>query len=183
MTQPTNLLQPYTSTEGRPDHLSKLELDEVRSSLLPGEYVYLLAHIPPGTSLVNPFLSTDSGSITQLSIETQMRKQVGLELNASTTSINLNYYPTGTPQVIFFGNEIQLDTSKLRGGLVVPIDPYDGSIIYKFNILYDVKFYILRYRPNHPALISQADGGTPFEDYQGDGDLSSWPFGVQIYWQ
>lgn len=184
MTQPTSLIQPYSATAiGGAEQLAKLEIDTERSPLVPGEYVYLLAHTPPGAYLVKPFRSTDSGSIQQLQNEHHQRLQVGLELNASTTSISLDYYPTGTPQVVFFGNEIQLDISKLRSGLIVPADPYDGSIIYKFNVLYDVEFHVLRYRPNHPVLTSRANEGVPFEEFQGVGNLSSWPFGIQIYWQ
>lgn len=183
MPDPTSLLQPSSSTLGETWQPAKLELDEKRSTLLPGEYVYLLAHVPPGASIVKPFLSTDSGSITKLTSETQERSQAGLELNATTLSVNLNYYPTGTPLVVFFGNEIPLDINKLRSGIVIPDGDYDGSTICRFNVIYNVKFYVLRYKPNHPELIAQASGGVPFEEYRGSGSLSSWPFGIKVYWQ
>lgn len=184
MTQPTNLIQPYTSTAGGPEQRASLELDEDASSLLPGDYIYWLAHIPPGSSLVKPFYSNDGGSMEPvISSVTLERSQAGLVLDDGNRSINLDYYPTGNPTIVSFGNILQPDTSKLRSGLVVPEGSYDGKKIYKFNIYYQVKFYHIRHRPNHPALISEADGGQPWENYKGAGDLKSFPIEVRAWWE
>lgn len=180
MTQPTNLIQPYTAdTE---DQRAKLELDEENSSLLPGDYIYWLAHIPPGSSLVKPFYSNDGGSMQLVSSKSLERFQAGLVLDNKTRSINLDYYPTGNPTIVSFGNILQPDTSKLRSGLVVPEGSYDGIKIYKFNIYYQVKFYLIRHRPNHPELVSAREGGQNWEDYKGTGDLKSFPIEIRAWW-
>lgn len=180
MNQPTSLLQPYTASI---DQQAKLELDEENSTLLPGDYVYLLAHIPPGASLVKPFYSSDSGPMQLLGSVVLERSQAGLVLNDTTRSINLEYFPKFTPWEVFFGNEISLDLGKLRSGIVVPSDDYDGKEVYQFNIYYQVEFHRIRYRPNHPGLIHQDYGGIAFEEYRGSGELSTWPFNVQVFWQ
>lgn len=183
MSDPTSLIPPYTATAGGPEQRAKLELDEDASSLLPGEYIYWLAHIPPTATLVQPFYSNDGGSLQLLGTDTKERSQAGLVLDKDNRSINLEYYPTGTPTVVFFGKEITLNTSKLRSGIVVPQGSYDGKQVYKFNIYYQVKFYRIRHRPNHPSLISEANGGQTWEDYQGDGDLKSFPVEVRVWWE
>ena len=180
MTQPTNLVKPYTATA---DQVAKLELDEASSTLAPGNYIYWLAHIPPETNLVQPFYSNDSGSLQLLGPVTMERSQAGLVLDNENRSINLEYYPTGTPTVVFFGNGIDLDTSKLRSGIVVPQGSYDEKKVYKFNIYYQVKFYRIRHRPNHPKLIPEADGGQLWEDYKGNGGLKSFPVEVRAFWE
>ncbi len=181
MTQPTNLIQPYTA--GGQEQRAKLELDEDSSSLLPGEYIYWLAHIPPTANLVNPFYSNDGGSLQLLGTVTLERSQAGLVLDNANRSVSLEYYPTGTPEVVFFGKSLPLDTSKLRSGIVVPQGGYDDKQVYKFNIDYQVKFYRIRHRPSHPSLISEADGGQLWEDYKGTGDLKSFPVEVRAWWE
>lgn len=185
MTQPTNLIQPYTTTAGGPEQLAKLELDDDNSSLLPNEYIYWLAHIPPGATLVQPFYSNDGGNLQILGTVTQERFQAGLVLDSNTRSINLEYYPDGTPNVVFFPSThtIPLDTSKLSSGIVIPKGDYDGKQVYKFNIYYQVKFHYIRHRPNHPSLISEAAGGKIWEDYKGSGDLKSFPIEVRAWWE
>ena len=178
MSDPTNILQPYTA-----EQLAKLELDEDRSSLLPGEYIYWLAHIPPDASLVQPFYNNDGGSMELLGSVTLERSQTGLVLDDANRSVALDYYPEDTPTVVFFGKEIALDTSQLRSGIVVPQDSYDGKQVYKFNIYYQVEFYHIRHRPAHPELFSEADGGQPWEDYKGAGDLKSFPIEVRAWWE
>jgi len=180
MPDPTNLIQPYTTSS---DQIAKLELDEDNTTNAPGDYIYWLAHIPPGASLVQPFYSNDGGSMQLISSVTLERSQSGLVLDDSNRSINLDYYPTGDPNIVFFGKEIELDTSKLRSGIVVPQGSYDGKQIYKFNIYYQVKFYRIRHRPNHPELISEDDGGQLWEDYQGSGDLKSFPVEIRAWWE
>lgn len=179
MSDPTNLIQPYTAST---DQLAKLELDEDNSSLLPGEYIYWLAHIPPGATLEEPFFSNDGGSLQLLETVTLERSQAGLVLDNENRLVNLEYYPTGTPSVVFFGNDISLDTSKIRSGIVAPQVSYDGKEVYKFNIFYQVEFYRIRHLPNHPELISEADGGQLWEDYEGSGDLKSFPVEVRAWW-
>lgn len=183
MTQPTNLIQPYTISAGGPEQRAKLELDEDASSLLPGEYIYWLAHIPPDATLIEPFYSNDGGSLQLLGTVTQERLQAGLVLDHDNRSINLEYYPAGTPTVVFFGKEIALNTSQLRSGIIVPQGSYDGKQVYKLNVYYNVKFYRIRHRPNHPELISEADGGQIWEDYKGTGDLKSFPIEVRAWWE
>lgn len=183
MTQPTNLVQPYTATAGGPEQRAKLELDNDNSSLLPDEYIYWLAHIPPGATLVQPFYSNDGGSLQLLNQITLKRLQAGLVLDNDNRSVNLEYYPTGTPTVIFFGQNISLDTSKLRNGIVTPQGKYDGKQVYKLNVSYEVKFHLIRHRPNHPSLISEADGGLLWEDYEGIGDLKSYPIEIRAWWK
>ena len=184
MSDPTSLVQPYTVTAGGPEQRAKLELDEAASSLLPGEYIYWLAHIPPTAKLVQPFYSNDGGSLEPVGTpEVLERSQAGLVLDNNTRSINLEYYPAATPTVVFFGNQIALDTSKLRSGIVVPQGSYDGKKVYKFNIYYQVKFYRIRHRPNHPELISEADGGQLWEDYKGSGNLKSFPVELRVWWE
>lgn len=184
MSDPTSLIQPYTTTAGGPEQRAKLELDEERSSLLPGEYIHWLAHIPPDASLVQPFYSNDGGSIELIGTpEVLDRSQAGLVLDNDNRSLNLEYYPSATPTVIFFGKEIALNTSQLRSGIVVPQARYDGLQVYKFNVFYQVKFYKIRHRPAHPSLISEADGGQPWEDYKGAGQLKSFPVEVRAWWK
>jgi hypothetical protein len=183
MTQPTNIVQPYTVTAGGPEQRAKLELDEERSSLLPGEYIHWLAHIPPGASLVRPFYSNDGGSMQLLGTDTLERSQAGLILDGTNRSVALDYYPEGTPTVVFFGKEIALNTSQLRSGIIVPQGNYDGKQVYKFNVYYQVKFYHIKHLPAHPPLISEADGGQPWEDYKGSGDLKSFPIEVRAWWE
>ena len=181
MSGPTNLLQPYTAGS---EQRAKLELDDENSSLLPGDYIYWLAHIPPGASLVEPFYSNDGGSLQPVGAPKLLqRSQSGLVLDDSTRSINLDYYPTGDPTIVFFGKEIALNTSKLRSGIVVPQGSYDGKQVYKFNIYYQVKFYPIRHSPNHPILISEAEGGQLWEDHSEDGDLKSFPVEVRAWWE
>jgi len=183
MTQPTNLIQPYTTTAGGQEQRATLELDEDNTTNAPGDYIYWLAHIPPGAALVQPFYSNDGGSMQLVGSVNLERSQSGLVLDDSNRSISLDYYPTGTPKVISFGNILQPDTSKLRSGLVVPQGTYDGKKVYKFNIYYQVKFYRIRHRPAHPSLISEADGGQLWEDYKGAGDLKSFPIEIRAWWE
>lgn len=180
MTQPTNLIQPDASTASG-EQLAKLELDEDASSRLPGEYIYWLAHIPPGSTLVQPFYSNDGGSLQLLGTVTHERSQAGLVLDDDNRLINLEYYPSGTPSVIFFGKDIALNTSKLRSGIIVPQGSYDGKQVYKFNVYYQVQFFRIRHRPSHPSLISEEDGGQLWEDYKGFGDLNSFPIEVRVW--
>lgn len=185
MTQPTNVIQPYTVTAGGPEKRAKMELDEDRSSLLPGEYIHWLAHIPPKANLVRPFYSNDGGSMQLLGTDTLERSQPGLVLDDANRSVALEYYPEGTPTVVFFPQHrsIPLNTSQLRNGIIVPQGSYDGKQVYKFNIFYQVKFYRIRHLPSHPSLISEADGGQPWEDYKGSGDLKSFPIEVRAWWK
>lgn len=176
MADQTNLIQPSTAATTQQ---AKLELDEAANTLEPDDYIYLLAHIKSISKLVEPFYSSDSGPMQLLGTVTQERFQAGLVLNDVTRSIQLNYYPAGTPIVVFFGNEISFDTSKLRGGLVIPNDYY-GKQVYKFNIYYQVNFHRIRHRPNHPALIPEAEGGILWENYKGTGSLKSWPVEYQV---
>lgn len=182
MTQPTNLIQPYTVTAGGQEQRAKLELDEERSSLLPGEYIHWLAHIPPNATLVRPFCSNDGGSMQLLGTDTLERSQAGLVLDNATRSLALDYYPDATPTVVFFGNEVALNTSLLRSGIVTPQGNYDGKQVYKFNVYYQVKFYRIRHRPAHPDLFSEADGGQSWEDYR-DGKLKSFPIEIRAWWE
>lgn len=183
MTQPTNIIQPSPLTTGVPEQRAKLELDEVASSLLPGEYIYWLAHIPPDAKMVQPFYSNDGGSLQLLGSVNLQRSQSGLILDSNNRSLNLEYYPTGTPTVVFFGNQIALDISKLRSGIIVQQGDYDGKQVYKFNVYYQVKFYRIRHRPSHPILIPEASGGKLWEDYKGSGELKSFPVEVRVWWE
>lgn len=183
MSGPTTIIQPFTSPAGGPEQLAKLELDEENTTLEPGDYIYWLAHIPPWAELVPPFYSNDGGSLQLLGTVTLDRSQAGLVLDGSTREVNLEYFPNGTPTVVFFGKEIDLDTSKLRSGTVAPQGSYDGSQVYKFNVFYQVKFHRIRHRPDHPALISEADGGQLWEGYKGTGDLKSFPIEVRAWWK
>ena len=182
MSDPTSLIQTYTVTAGGPEQRAKLELDEDNTTNAPGDYIYWLAHIPNDATLVQPFYSNDGGSMQLLSTVTLERSQAGLVLDDSNRSINLDYYPTGDHTVVFFGKEIDLDTSKLRSGIVVPQDSYDGKQVYKFNIYYPVEFYKIRHRPDHPELFSEADGGQAWEDYR-DGKLKSFPIEIRVFWE
>ena len=183
MSDPTNILQPYTVTAGGTDQRAKLELDEDRSSLLPGEYIHWLAHIPPKAALVRPFYSNDGGSMQLIGTDTLERSQAGLVLDNANRSVALDYYPEGTPTVVFFGKEIALNTSQLRSGIIAPQDSYDGKQVYKFNIYYQVKFYHIRHLPAHPELFSEADGGQQWEDYKGIGNLKSFPVEIRVFWE
>ncbi len=130
MTQPTSKIQPYTATL---EQIAKIELDEDNSSLLPGDYIYWLVHIPKGASLVKPFYSSDNGNLDLVGTsEFLERSQAGLVLDDKNRSVNLDYYPTGTPSIVPFGNELVPDTSKLRSGLVVPKGVYDDKKVYIF---------------------------------------------------
>lgn len=180
MTQPTSTIQPYNGgTITDVSSRAKLEIDEKKSTLLPNEYVYLLANIPLGKVLKEPFSSSDSGVMQLLGEEEQERSQSGLVFNNQTRSISLEYLPVGTPDIVFFGNIIPIDMSKLRGGVVEPAIEYDGIEVYKFNVFYNVNFHVIRHIPNHPELIS---GGIEWEKYRGDGDLKSWPVEYQVEW-
>lgn len=180
MTNPTSLIQPYTVS---PDQLAKLELDEEASSLAPGDYIYWLAHIPPGATLVEPCYSNDGGLMQVLGPVTMERSQSGLVLDNDNRSVNLEYYPTGTPTVVFFGDEIALDTSKLLSGVIAPQVSYDENSVYKFNVYYQVGFYSIRHLPNHPDLMSETSGGQPWEEYKGEGDLKSFPIEIRVRWE
>lgn len=179
MTQPTSLIQPYTASVSRS---AKLELDTDSSSLLPGEYIYWLAHIPTDAKIVQPFYSNDGGNLQLLGSTILDRSQVGLVLDGNNTQVNLEYYPTGTPIVVFFGNEIPLDIGKLRGGVVTPQGNH-GDEVYKFNVYYQVEFHNIRHLPNHPRLVSAGAGGQPWEEYTGAGDLSSFPIELRVFWE
>ena len=185
MSDPTNLIQPYTTTAGGTEQRAKLELDEERSSLLPGEYIHWLAHIPPDALLAQPFYNNDGGSTQLMGSGTLERSQAGLVLDDATRSVALDYYPVGTPTVVFFPwhRSITLNPSQLRSGLIVPQDKYDGKQVYKFNVFYQVKFYKIRHRPAHPSLISEADGGQPWEDFKGSGNLKSFPIELRVFWE
>lgn len=186
MTQPTNLIQPYTATVGghELEQRAKIELDEEASSLLPGEYIFWLAHIPPDATLVEPFYSNDLGSFQVLGKVNLERSQEGLVLDNDTRSISLEYYPTGDPAVVFFGAKIPLNINQLRSGIVVPQDSYDGKQVYKFSVIYQVAFYRIRHRPNHPDLIKESDGGVPWEEVRAESDdKSSFPIEFRAWWK
>ena len=180
MADPTGIIPGLTSEDAQATSFAQLEFDEPANTLEPFDYVYLLAHVPPGKQLVEPFKSSDRGSMQSLGIVNLERVQAGLELNAQNLSLQLNYYPFGTPIIYFFGNSTPINQSKLRSGIVAPLGKYDGEEVYIFNVVYQVQFHRIRHRPNHPALISEADGGILWEDYKGTGALSNWPVSYQV---
>ena len=189
MTQPTNLIHPHAlSVDGDDvDRIAKLELEPDVNTFLPGEYVYLLAHIPKGAKVIEPCYCSDLGNIQLLGKTTQRREQSGLVLNNKTRTIILEYQPAALPEVIFFGAEIELAVSRLRSGIIAPVD-YDGVQPYKLNVYYDVEFYRIRHLPNHPELVPESDGGVSWEEYFNgtpilDGALLSWPVEYQVKWR
>ena len=188
MPQPTSIIPGITDSAAQASSFAQLEFDEPSNTLEPNDYIYLLAHMPPGKQVFEPFKSSDSGPMQLIGMVEEERAQAGLELNAENLSVQLTYYPFDTPVIVFFGNSIAIDQSKLRSGLVVPTEtvsgteknPYDGTEVYKFNVYYKVQFARIRHLPNHPLLISEADGGILWENYKGTESLKSWPVTYQV---
>ncbi len=177
MTKVTTLLHPQSSAEVSDSQPFLDPVEHPDGNIAPGDAIFLLFQTPTGTEYDHG-VASDGQSLTNKGDVQREQLQAGLELTNNTREIALTYRPTGTPKVIFFGRTLNLDISKLRGGVVSPLK-YDGEPI-KFNVTYQAEFKQLKHTPAHPTLVDTDLGGILHEDYRGQGDHASWPVVYEI---
>lgn len=175
--QATALIQPAGTADASQGYVFEFD-DDVHgddTSFAPGVDIYSLFQARNGERFLSG-VANDQVALVNKGLVTRRRFQAGLVLNNETRSINLAYLPIDTPSVVFFGATVSLDQGKLKNGIAMPLN-YDGKQPVTFNVYFNSQFTQLKHSPMTPALVS---AGAPWEEWEGDGDLSSWPVEYQV---